>query len=144
MINARELRIGNFIFCKHKDGAHRICSISKNDSYTGGYKLDVSGDAKISIDYATPILLTEELLLKCGFYKVGATFGSGIEVGIYHVGMKGYCLSLLDDMGLMFCHCNGNDYTEYEDITPICSISYLHQLQNIFFDLTCKELEVNL
>lgn len=132
MIDVRELRVGNLVNIRR--GSLRPHTICIGD-FCGGQD---------KFNEFEPIPITEETLKKCGFYRVAVTFGTKIEVGMYHISMKGYCLQLLDDMEFMFCHCDGNDYTEYDDITPMCSISYLHELQNLCFNLTKRELEVKL
>ena len=140
MIDIRELRIGNYV--QYHDTYMRMESLMYCDEWK--IRLAPTRLKTVSINEVTPIILTNDLLIKCGFYKVGALLGTEIEVGIYHVSMKGYCLSLLDELGLMFCRCSGNDYAEYDDIIPICPVGYLHELQNLCFDLTRRELEVNL
>lgn len=76
-----------------------------------------------------PITLTEEILLKCGFE--------------YYSSNNSYQL----DFDLNFCIWgrieNGfNVYCCSEELGD--TLNYLHQLQNIIFTLTGKELEVNL
>jgi len=74
-----------------------------------------------------PILLTEEILLKCGFVKNKSS-------NVYYY--KRYPTIELDESF------NLNKSFYIIDIDN--KIYSLHQLQNIFFDLTGEELEVNL
>ena len=67
-----------------------------------------------------PIELSEEILLKCGFYQNEDLFYIG-EIGLY-----------LDD----------NVWWNDELING--RMFYLHQLQNLYFALTQTELEINL
>lgn len=74
-----------------------------------------------------PIHLTEEILLKCGFEKT--QFGYGDKyIDIECIGDGNYKLSIeFGDHVLGF----GED------------IKYIHKLQNIYFELTGKELDVS-
>jgi hypothetical protein len=77
-----------------------------------------------------PILLTEEWLLKFGFVKLG----------------------VCDAFKKAYSHPKLSVKIEAEDMTPVIddvesnliyigeSIKYVHQLQNIYFALTCEEL----
>lgn len=69
-----------------------------------------------------PIPLTPELLEKCGFKKYD---GYGYKVA------QGYIIK----------HANGYFY-HYHDLR--IRVDYLHQLQNLVFALTGKEIEINL
>lgn len=78
------------------------------------------------VDMFSPIPLTEEILLKCGFEKAG----------IY------YCMGGNEDGGIVL---KLNDSMYYPIITSFgIPIKYLHQLQNLHFALTGKELEVKI
>lgn len=138
MISVGELRLGNYI---NDENLHpqQVSEITNFNRVCFGSNRIVE-----DLQNCTPIPLTEELLLKCGFYKVGATFGIKMEAVMYHKSMDGYCLSLLDELGLMFCHCSSCEYAEYDEIMPLCGVNYLYELQNLCFDLTGKELEVSL
>lgn len=87
----------------------------------------------------SPIQLTEEILLKCGFsdkdYKQGYM---GID---YKSGAMTFDF-VLNKPGVM-----GNWNKCYTFSLPdyrFVNIDYLHQLQNLVFDITGKELEVKL
>ena len=75
-----------------------------------------------------PIELTEEILLKCGFEKR--------EDGDYN-------LFKYSEVDIVICSdfsswkCDGINFS-------VNYIKYLHQLQNLYFALTNKELEINL
>ena len=89
----------------------------------------------------SPIPLTEEILLKCGFEKNGLTM-SGAEWYEYKrpfIGWGDYRI----------CKRSENEWAfTLECVSPptnaIATIQYLHQLQNLVFALTGKELTVNL
>jgi len=76
----------------------------------------------------SPIQLTEELLLKCGFDKNLVLITDNGEVRYYrdeeiHVGGWDSCT-----LGMVY----------------ISKCKYLHQLQNLYFALTGEELEIHL
>jgi hypothetical protein len=133
MIQANDLRIGNYIEKSLKSGQGRkligkigcqdIVRISEN---TGSFNYD-------------PILLTEEILLKCGFKK------QDYNMSNCHVYQKGSyrVLKSFNDNNI------NQDYSLcINGISPptwsIAHFKYVHQFQNLYFALTNTELEINL
>ncbi len=122
-LEAKELRIGNILRCpKGNYGAEFV-------------KVESISDEGINLmfrDYALrdlePIPLTEEILLKCGFekeFKFSFTRGSiRIELGVF-------------DKWAFFWNTNS------DESIFICEVQYLHSVQNIVYELTKEELEVN-
>lgn len=123
MIRPEELRLGNIVIAKsssYEDVPIKITGITSTFLNGIAYiiNLPVSG---ITINDIEPIPLTEELLLKCGFKP-------------HYFGIKTYYNPLLEldhDLKLM-----GVDYN--------IQVKHLHQLMNLYFALTGKELEVKL
>ena len=118
MIQAKELRIGNWIIDHEADSSvsiyWQIEEISKD-----GIKFRNSS-SWISNNYIIPIELTEEWLLKFGFKKKGfgfdktkITISKRRKCFVYAVPNVGYKV-----------------------------FQYVHQLQNLYFSLTGKELEI--
>lgn len=139
MINRNELRIGNWVKTynfsdiePYQDvqvkGIHpngKLFFQSQGQPYTY-WSLTEDKDGHCSID---PIPLTPEILKSCG---LGATNGIEIKNNIWLV-----------------IHCDSDEaniYNIYKNETLQLKIEckYLHQLQNLMFALTGKELEVNL
>lgn len=147
MIDIKELRIGNYIksvddniivrveeLCEHDN---TICA--ENDDMRCFYPIDrKSVDPLEEGCYYEPIPLTEDLLLRCGF-KINKN--------------NNYILSWSENYCMKFKHIE----FEIVDNDVFCSfwigdgknkmlldIQYLHQLQNLYFALTGKELEVKL
>lgn len=123
MIQANELRIGNWVKYKNKyyqiyDGI-RSLSIDDLDSE----KLD-SHLKNIKLSDLEPIELTEEILLKCGFLKHK-------DIG-YRCLFKDFKFDL-DDFTICFI----DSWLDIE-------IKHLHQLQNIYYALCNEELNVQL
>lgn len=115
MIQPNELRIGNY-YKWYADG---------KDYY---FKVDSKflNDEDV-INNSEPIPLTEEILLKCGF--VFKPEGEEVYEQIWKLNnfeiwqhSEGFCHDFL----------NGGD------------VNYLHKLQNLIFELTNQELEINL
>ena len=124
-MRVEDLRIGNLFYvekdsCLFNKGINKVSLNTFNDIHL-----------KNAITSMRPIELTEEILLKCGFYK---------------------------DIVLTFDLNNEENKTtlQYEFATKkihICrkhlsafslKVECLHQLQNIFFALTNEELTINL
>ena len=116
MIKANELRIGNLILNRHNE-------------------LDIVSDRTFQ-DFRFPkmdgnygykgIQLTEEILLMCGFTRIGKS----LRLNTFE-----YCPISRN----LVIHGHGGYYTGL-----ILKIQYLHQLQNLYFALTGDELTVKL
>lgn len=143
MINIEELRFGNYVNLTKPSG-------ETGNMVVGGIMPDTislwlptkttSGDEEklngiIISDWQhedgfeiNPIPLTEELILKCGFkrdMRLKQVFRLGL-INLMHFGTW----SLFDDREDM----------DFLDLP----LEYLHQLQNLYFALTGKEIEVKL
>lgn len=125
MIKASELRIGNTIWDdtrnKIKWVNHRVIS-------------DLASSAE-PLPYS-PIALNPDWLRKCGFgYIASENVSYYIRIGLN--------LLLEFDQNLV-CRL-ALETPMYKTIIPSSAeIKYLHQLQNIYFDHTGKELEIKL
>ena len=107
-MKATELRIGNYFREKHSKRPIRVIGLElTNITFTGNF---------FDNWQAEPIPLTEEWLVKFGFYKVGKKTFYNLDIPV---------IPIRD-----YYRCKGKD------------IEYVHQLQNIFFALTGKELNL--
>lgn len=126
MIDAKELRIGNYIQLRDKLVMVR--------GIPNVHKLLIPGEQyAVEVDEFDPIPLTEELLLKCGFTEA-------------YSDSKGYIYSI-NEVNFLRCFFDiPYIFIETEEDEDLFNrpIENLHQLQNIYFDLTGKELEVEL
>jgi len=128
MIKVKELRIGNYVMCAlktdalHTDFIGRIRSIHKD-------AVNIQSELCTDIfeDEIYPIPLTEELLLKCGFKNKCEGVENWYEKPMPSIG----CLIWIKDKGYL------TDVSE-----EILNIRYMHQLQNLHFAITGKELEL--
>ena len=122
-INPNELRIGNLL--KINDLFVTVNRIEKDKFWATHKELWFFQGEECS-----PVLLTEEILLKCGFEKD--------KDGVFK---RGDCLFWIDKSA-------SYDFGTIQialDYSPIINspCKYLHQLQNLLFTLTGKELEIN-
>lgn len=114
MIDVRELRFGNYYF------------------YITGEIIKVDKKHFNYIDkfckFANPIELTPEILEKwCGFEMQSTTSNYAININGYAMGISN----------------NGYVDFDYLELEKISNVKYLHQLQNLIYALTGKELKVN-
>ena len=120
MIQANELRIGNYIL--NNDKLFRIVGIDQYKIRSKRY--DQVSDLPIYCDYLTgewikPIPLTEDILLKCGFNWINLGVMVKDNYFIRHDG----CLTMCMKSGVL--------------------LTTVHQLQNLYFALTKQELNTN-
>ena len=139
MIKVNELRIGNFVFddegiiakvvgfkpyehsvrCDEEEGCDILVDLYPQDGkIRKGYAIDSPS--------ANPIPLTPERLIRCGFEDKSAMNRDSGEID---------WLEHSDMPGITFRH---GEFYQYPHI------KCLHQLQNLFFDLTGKELKIEL
>lgn len=132
-MKASDLRLGNYLI--DEDGEiFKVCSIFLNHPL---YKDCVFGENNlVSCIYTIkPISLTEEWLLKFGFIKD--------DNGNYWIDLQTHYLELVSS--------NEHYYPVYVQVPEMSHeeeqrvsmnrIVYVHQLQNLYFALTGKELE---
>ena len=117
VMNANELRIGNFVYSKN-DGIIKITNISEKSVAVS----ECHSYNHIPINFISPIQLTEDWLLNFGFmiHK--------------HRDFPSYGLS-----GIQINYINGK-WHEYVRQIDIISV---HQLQNLYFALTQNELTLS-
>lgn len=130
MIKANELRIGNYVADIWTPSGK--WQIKRFTNKTAHY-----GDFNCKVEHLLPIPLTEELLLKCGFnneYKNGYI---GIDVN-----NSDFVLTYPKIMG-EWQECFSFEF-KAGGISKFKEILYLHELQNLFFFLTGRELEIKL
>ena len=116
-MKANELRIGNWV--EYKGEVYQVF----NGIYKGCCDLDSEildqNIPHVSLENIRGVKLREEILLKCGFYEILGYFIELCNVGneFYNCGFKG---------------------------KTIGEIKHLHQLQNLYWCLCQKELNVNM
>lgn len=137
MIAANELRLGNYIH--HKElGVVKVISISSKigdaepvfvECLNDGLDYDFNLDEDL-----TSITLTEEIISKCGFEKQNR------DGEIYFLNGDCFELHQFNQYGHFSYTCGDNLKGNFVSTR----IDSLHQLQNLYFALTGKELEVKI
>lgn len=121
MITANELRIGNWIMFDN-----RYFQIECNSVHFPYLRTAEFGAGVVDYNNIQPIPLTEDILLKCGFYH-----NEKIE---YRLHCPEFPITIdIDDFGI-----------QISDSWEFGSIKYLHELQNLYYALTKTELIINL
>jgi hypothetical protein len=131
-LTAAELRIGNLI--EWQDDSHEQFRVETIDFKEPNYF--VNGGL---LDDMLPIPLTEEWLIKFGFYKDGDYYSKGIND-------YKYCFRYRDWAKNWAFYQEFTDSPDPKDDGVKYPVSfdyaYIHQLQNLFFALTGEELEL--
>lgn len=137
MIQAKDLRIGNYVNLHTKAivGGRNITTIDK-DIMVGEILLSginhaickdyIRDKVLYPFDNLSGILLTPELLKKCGFVILGNSLY--LNTGSFEIQYYGIVL---------FLNIEGQ-------LLPLPHINFMHQLQNLYYILTKEELIVNL
>lgn len=132
MIDVKELRIDNLVMCKNE--ICRINMINRGDvvevSTIDSDSVKECFACEIMSDRLYPIILTEELALKCGFKKINHVSG----YSFFSMERKKYGANI--DIYEAYSTIGGN--------TSVPHIQFLHQLQNLYFALTGNELKIEL
>lgn len=128
MIKPNELRLGNYVAVKNhgEEVIGKVFAINENLISVDG------GNNNYDYHLLEPIPLSEEILLKCGFENFG--------YGIFDIPLNNSCdksFSIQDG----FCFLAGENS---DCVFNTKKVEHLHQLQNLYFAITGKELEVNL
>ena len=123
MIQPTELRIGNYLNY-YNQNCHVMGIYNYGKIELGYFEESIGFIRQLDDKGIHPIPLTEEILLKCGF--VSNSYQDRYENEVIHI------------------ECNKTrGYTDLW-IERMPHIKYLHQLQNLYWCLCGKELEVNL
>ena len=121
-MEAKDLRIGNYAFTYKPEMFGIIKAISARRDGTVYLEVGSISYPNLPITQLMPILLTPEILDKCGFEKLNSGNRRFNKIVLMCESVSNYLL---------------------KDI-PLTPIKYLHQLQNLYFALSGKELEVKL
>lgn len=116
MLDIRELRIGNWI-----NDSHCVVGIYLD-------MIETTEDAEMLLECIEPVPLTEEWLLTFGFVENNGFFSSNLSTDYY----VDYCIK--SNTWELYL-------AEYTGIFML-DITYVHQLQNLYFALTGEELEI--
>jgi hypothetical protein len=132
MINVHELRLGNKIMWADKINTVGLIS---DDGFIQCDPLS----ADRTVDEFEPIPLTPELLEKCGF-KIDGDNVYYLDAFPEAFPSQRFVIEYKEDIGFML----RSRYQEYCAHFTFRHLQHLHQLQNLYFDLTAKELNITL
>ncbi len=122
VLKCTDLRIGNLVYSKETNKHQKITGLTDENPFIDAITFDYT-----NYDEIEPIPITEEILFNFGYRK---------EHDIYFKNN-----SLLRFIGKEVFYCRGEiDDAEFQEY--IASIKYVHQLQNLYFSLTARELTV--
>jgi hypothetical protein len=128
-LKVEELRIGNFI--NRLDRQTKITATASDRHGLGYVSTDIDG--AVTINQISPIVLTEEWLLRCPQIKRSNKLSYNLHVYYFEI------LGVQIDIACK----EGSDGIIVDWNRNISSkIQYVHQLQNLFFTLTGNELEI--
>ena len=116
MVQANDLRIGNFII----DPEFPLIPSTVNEIQNDGFIVTNYNDHLTNVK-AEPFLLTEGILLKCGYSESDLENGKILAVGESFNNVIGYTIRALSSSIV---------------------VKTVHQLQNLVYALTNKELEI--
>lgn len=142
-MKTNELRIGNWV--KVNDplfgvNTYKVATIRDNGIIT------LNDNISCSVDNIEPIELTEEVLTKIGFKKerllISILFYLDYETDVDNIIRVKYIIYPKAPSLLKITTSQCRNYECFEFIKR--GIKYLHELQNAYYLLTSKELEVNL
>jgi hypothetical protein len=126
MIKVNELRVGNLIKFNNRLQKEKNVEVNLRffASWAGGRSTEeMNPDEEIS-NYYSPIELTPEILVKCGFIYKHEFYTIGKDL-------------------ISFIFLNGKVQRTFIIIdTDFRAILYLHELQNLYYSLTGEELDM--
>lgn len=136
MKDVRELRIGNYILYKGNNAeitGIQLKHIEARSFYREAKPPTYLENSSLRIEDCNPIPITSELLLECGFvYNAVDDCFDRLNLRVRILGYS-ICAFIGFEVGFG---------KEWHDAN--IEIKSLHQLQNLYFSLIGKELEINL
>ncbi len=114
-MNITELRIGNLVYCVATNNIQKITGITEEHTYVNSITFDY-----LEYDELEPIDITEEWLISFGFEH------------------SDFLQDFIKDSFHLIITNNGKFISP--DICRSPELKYVHQLQNLYFALTGKEL----
>lgn len=139
MIDARELRIGNWVKFDNLFGKERYISVTPRffPTLAAGGSFEEQASDTVLNEYWHPIPLTAEILEKCGFYQ------NDELTWFPYWQIKHTRINELVEYTFRISTIGDNEWRWIEGNVNV-PIYYVHQLQNLYYALTGTELEITL
>lgn len=132
-MNPKELRIGNYVYAEWHKSKETFQVQEIYNTHGENYSVGCTESGCQVTDYA-PIPLTEEWLVKFGFEQ------HDVYKGCYDKDFN--IIKIQFDVDGMLCYFHdGIDWGTFNYKSDY-TIKYVHQLQNLYFSLTGKDLEI--
>lgn len=125
-MKVNELRIGNYI--RYREAVVKVTGINTENFHEGGVYFDYHGRTRIgcSEDRIDPVMVSEDWLLKVGFKK--------------HVDDNKTPFWNKYPLQLCWHPVDGFEYFHRQFTCYFIKMKYVHQVQNLYYCLTGKEL----
>lgn len=143
-ISAQELRIGNWV--RNIDGSFQVTKILE---HFVTYRDNKDYPQECRYEDLRPIVLTPELLERCGFDGNPNTMkGASLEIKDHERVFKSISIYYNNDTAenqyYLFMREGAKDEPRTNDgvVLLMRNLQYLHQLQNLYYALTTIELDV--
>lgn len=136
-IKAGELRLRNWVEHIEK-GYCQVLRIAVDEL------LDSVNSIERSLSQYEPIPLTKEVLEKCGFEYINLPSNFNGGNGGYRKLIMSSAQRYILLTGRSHFICGMYDSDDVKYYSPLTDFSYLHQLQNLYFAMAGKELEITL
>lgn len=138
-MEANELRIGNILYFPITTEYVKVLGINAHEKFgtiynTVSFKKDLNLYCE-SIHTLHPVLINEEWLLKFGFKKIIIDCDGFVGTD-YELVDKDFILSYSDDFSISIL----GEREDFGIAPPLKNFKYVHQLQNLYYLLTQKEL----
>jgi len=136
MINENEIRIGNWFHHTEQwstmQGDNTLDSFDFKWTSSSWYQI---GECLLSLEVLEPIPLTENWLLKFGFNK-------DYKQGYVGIDVNNSDFVLTEPLVIGEWQTNYIFQFNAGNLSKFTELKYVHQLQNLFFTITGKELEL--
>jgi hypothetical protein len=145
MIHPKDLRIGNYISVDTviypvKGISTELITLDTGNYVCREFYVDPIYTST-NISQLHPVMIAPVILERCGFKNDINLSSPPLSSWYLYVGENSYLCAGTKGKGV-YLATTVNDYTI--DLPPTNPVEYLHQLQNLFYLLTGKELEIKL
>lgn len=137
MIDTKEIKLDNWLYLTPSNMFVKVSQVGRRE-----IRPNDSKGLMVPAEHFEPILLTEDILLKCGFetsdfYKTHYFKYENIDNNL-----RGdvFCFNIDRNTDLF----NTGKTLSFSFRPFSLHLKYLHQLQNLYFEITGRELEINL